>query len=127
MAKNKNPKGYISGKITGLTEEIYKENFKHASILARDNGFIPVNPVEVKLDMCAGVEACGGQGEIHHWQCYMKHDLIEMLKCDVIILQPNWVDSSGAKLELQIADEVGMPSYVIDRYWAQLVPWRNHE
>jgi hypothetical protein len=117
---------YISGKITGLDKAVYERNFARAAELIRAAGKEPVNPVEIELVNCGGVEVCGGEGEIHHWRCYMKHDLIALLNCDSIVVLPNWLDSKGACLEFKLADDVGMPSYAISYDYTSFYEWRNH-
>ena len=76
--------------------------------------------------MCPGPVECGGVGEIHHWSCYMRHDLIDMLKCDGIVLLPDWFYSTGARIELKLADDLGMPSWAINNKYTEIYPWRNH-
>lgn len=120
-------RAYIAGKITGLPVDTYTDNFRHACKIVSAFGMEPVNPVEVVLDLCSGPGHCGGEPPLHHWSCYMRHTLRLMLTCDVIVLQPNWTDSAGSKMELRIADELGMPSWVMNNNWNDLYQWRNHE
>lgn len=117
---------YVSGKITGLTKEQYEKNFARAAELITAAGMEPVNPVEVELTDCAGVEACGGEGEIHHWTCYMKHDVILLMRCDVIVVLPNWIDSTGAQIEFKLADDLKYPSYCVSHDYSSIFEWRNH-
>lgn len=114
-------KFYLSGQITGLPPEEFDANFKNAQELMMDGGvnWEIINPV--KIPACVGKD-CGGkqlrvagpEGSYEHaWQCYMKHDLIELLTCDAIVLLPNWRKSQGAKFELDVAIRVGMAVWFI--------------
>jgi hypothetical protein len=118
---------YLSGKVSGLTKEQYTDLFQRAADLVSAAGMEPVNPIEVVLDKCAGVAECGGEGEIHHWTCYMKHDLRDMLVCDGVVVLPNWTQSTGAGIEVDLADRLGMPIWAISRDWTEVYEWRNHE
>lgn len=103
---------YITGKISGLPEEEYKRLFAEAATLLRGHGFEPVNPLDVKPECeesCdSGLKFDDGSYQ-HKWQCYMKYDIIEMLKCDAIFPLDNHFDSAGARLEMEIASRVGLP------------------
>lgn len=105
-------KVYITGKISGLPEAEYKANFAEAADLLTKHGFTPVNPLDV-LPECGETCQSGLTFEDgtyqHHWECYMKADLIEMLKCDAIFALDNHFDSSGARLEMDVASKVGLP------------------
>jgi hypothetical protein len=118
-------KMYLSGKVSGLSKEEYERNFNLAADLVSAAGHEPVNPIKVVLDNCEGVEVCGGEGEIHHWTCYMRHDLRDMLLCDAIVVLPNWTDSSGARLEITVADELSMKMYAVSGDWSEICPWRH--
>lgn len=52
-----------------------------------------------------------GQGAMHDWSCYMRAGLIEMLKCDAILMMPGWTSSKGATLELYLCVSVGIPTF----------------
>ena len=43
------------------------------------------------------------------WAEYMRTDLRAMLDCEMIALLPGWEQSRGARREVSIADELGMP------------------
>src|SRR4051794_10501302 len=98
-------KVYITGKISGLTETEYWPIFAEAANFLKAHGFSPVNPLEV-VPECK--EACKSgltfeDGKyMHTWQCYMKADIIELMKCDAIMPLPNAESSRGAQLELML-------------------------
>lgn len=107
-------KVYITGKISGLSENEYRQNFQEAADLLKTNGFMPVNPLEVSA-ACGNEETCGSDltfndGSYQHtWHCYLKADLIEMLQCDAVLKLDNAMDSKGAMLEIGLAIKVGIP------------------
>jgi hypothetical protein len=99
MSKEQKKKCYISGKITGLPIEVATENFKKASLHARFLGLEPVNPMNIIPD--------GNEPKNDKWSWYMRADLKEMMDCDAILMQNNWIDSKGAILEHNLAKELG--------------------
>ena len=107
-------KVYISGKITGLSQEEYERTFEEAELEILQNGDQPVNPVKVE-NLC--VEECGSASTFkdgsykHTWGCYMKYDIIALLDCDAIYVLDNWMDSKGARIEVALADGAGIPLY----------------
>lgn len=123
-------KVYISGPITGLTEEQYTENFARAEAFVISEGHDAVNPVKVQACL---TEDCFKPGDIvgaqsvtksdgsylHSWQCYMKHDLIAMFECDTILMIPGWQNSRGAQLELDIATRLEFNVAVLSEDYRQ--------
>lgn len=90
-------KCYIAGKVTGLDEKVYKLHFRKAEIAVSVLGYEPVNPIELPHDHDLS------------WLSYMREAMIEMLKCDAIYVLPNWEDSRGARIEVNLAKELGIP------------------
>lgn len=103
---------YVCGKITGLTEDVYRENFRLACNFVNQMGYIAVNPLEVRpdcIDECeSGLTFEDGSYQ-HDWKCYMRADIIALMRCKGIFAQPNSVQSTGALLEMQLARILGMP------------------
>lgn len=87
---------YLSGKITGMeteakyvfaaAEEKLKKEYPDSKI---------INPM--KLDHSQHNKS---------WEAYMKVCIIELCKCDMIAMLPNWQDSRGANMELEIATQL---------------------
>jgi Asp-tRNA(Asn)/Glu-tRNA(Gln) amidotransferase A subunit family amidase len=98
---------YIAGKISGLPPEEAKAAFEKAAALLKQHGHEPVNPIEAN-----GLD---GDGVEHPWADYMKRDIPLLLACDGICLLDNWRDSKGARLEHEIAAELGM--HIISVAW----------
>lgn len=105
-------KVYISGAISGLPYEEYTDWFTRAEVYLEANGHTPVNPLKVIAcldESCSPVRQTLPDGSfLHSWQCYMRHDIIEMLKSDAVAMLPNWRASKGADLEREVALRCGM-------------------
>lgn len=85
---------YISGAITGIDN--YKEYFARAEQKLIEKGYAVYNPAKLSDIMPLDVTS---------WEEYMIIS-IEMLKmCDIIYVLNNWVDSKGAKIEVEFALE----------------------
>jgi len=120
-------KKYVSGKIDGLTEDEYIEAFRRGCALVVTIGDEAVNPLEVNACI---TEDCNGElkdatyladGRYHHrWSCYLRYDIIELLKCDVIVMLPNWPTSRGATFERHIAEQCDMPVEYISHDYKEI-------
>lgn len=109
---------YVSGKISSLTEEEYTANFAAGCSALKALNYNPVNPL--KVNPCHG-EDCNSNGPrkldgtyLHAWTCYMRYDIIAMLKCDAIMMLPDWTDSKGAQLEKLVAEKCGLAVFYFD-------------
>ena len=87
---------YISGKITGLSEEEVKNNFAYAENLLFQDGWSVFNPLNIDL-----------KGQEKTWPNYMIADLNALVPCDAIFMLTNWFDSPGAKIEHDFAVAMG--------------------
>lgn len=90
-------KVYISGQITGLELEEAKTFFTEAEILLLARGYNPINPMTLNPHT---------DGKT--WKEYMLDDLDALFDCEAIYLLDNWQESKGARIEYQIAKEMGM-------------------
>lgn len=84
---------YLSGPMTGLPDFNYPA-FNAEATRLRALGYTVENPAE--------------NPEQSSWGDYMKVALRQMLTCDVIAVLPGWKDSRGARMEVEIAERVGM-------------------
>ena len=95
----KNARVYISGKMDG--EPNYnKEKFDAAESLLKQYGYKVFNPAKLI-------------GKHKTRKEYMRKDIEELLKCDGVALIPGWTYSRGAKLEVDICVELGIPFWEI--------------
>lgn len=88
---------YISGKISGKFLQKAEEDFGAYAEIIQAAGHTPVNPMKNGLPFDAP------------WEDHMERDLEMLRASDAICLLPDWVDSCGAKIELQHALESRMP------------------
>jgi hypothetical protein len=90
---------YIAGKVTGLSIIEVTHKFGQAHVALRNNGFTPVNPLEVVNDF-----KCP-------WDIAMRKCIAALMTCDAVLLLPCWTDSKGAQMELSISQTVNIPVY----------------
>ena len=99
---DKKPRVYISGKISGLEEKVYKNNFNSAELYLTGLGYDVVNPVSYPTE------------EGWKWEDYMKRDIKLLVGCDYIYLLEDWQSSDGASLEYVIAKNLGIKILELD-------------
>jgi len=102
---------YIAGKITGLSIHDYTEKFKAASILVKDSGLIPINPVKLVTDPSV------------KWNEAMKICIAELVKCDAVLLLPCTKNSPGAMIEKELAQKLQIPTF--ESLWCLQQYFRN--
>src|SRR5215469_16538110 len=90
-------KCYIAGKVTGLSEQEYRSKFRNAEIAVTVLGYEPINPVEMDHD------------HDKTWLSYMREALTQFMVCDLLYVLPDWEDSRGARIEVQLAKDLGIP------------------
>lgn len=88
---------YIAGPMTGHPDWNYPA-FHEAAAQLRGIGYDVVNPAEMHEP----------RQVLHSWEWYMRRSLHAMLGCDELVLLPGWEGSRGARLERQVATELGM-------------------
>ena len=92
---------YLSGKITGLEEKIYKSVFQKAEDFYKACGFEVVNPVtigEEVLKLNASAE----------YEDFMIRDLEALSTCTHIAMLEGWETSKGAMREKKEAEKLGL-------------------
>lgn len=87
-------KVYIAGPMTGY-QDFNRPAFYAAAEILRERGFT----VKTPADCYNG----------NSWEEGMKHDIPAMLSCDRVSLLDGWEKSRGARLEVFIARELGIP------------------
>lgn len=88
---------YLSGPMTGLPD-YNKPSFYRAAAELRVAGHEVVNPAEHD-QLPAGAQ----------WADYIRKDLVLLAYCDGIAVLPGWTHSRGARLEVYIATQLGLP------------------
>lgn len=87
---------YISGQIAGLEEQVARERFESAETLLSDIGLIPVNPLSNGLHFS------------DPWEKHIVRDIELLMGCDAIMMLDNWAESKGARIERNVAEEMGL-------------------
>ena len=88
-------KVYISGKISGLHYSEAAFNFSINENILNAMGHHSVNPMSKRYFF-------NRMGKLP-WVIFMFFDIILLLGCRGIYLQPNWEESRGARIEYKIA------------------------
>ena len=86
---------YVSGKISGLPFADVQDRFDGAEALLNEIGFEVVNPLKNGLD------------KNRPWNEHLCRDIELLLPCDAIYMMDNWIDSTGASIEYDIAVRTG--------------------
>lgn len=88
---------YISGKISGLPMNNVIDKFNLHAAFLKLRGYEPVNPIYVSP-----------YREDKQWHDYMVDDIAALFQCDAIYMLADWGQSRGARIEYQIAKELGL-------------------
>lgn len=86
---------YIAGPMTGLPDFNYPA-FNTAAERLRALGFEVENPAENPEPHCGS------------WLGYMRMAIRQLSQCDGVALLPGWNDSRGARIEHQLANQLGL-------------------
>lgn len=87
---------YIAGPMAGVPEFNYPL-FNSVAKTLRDRGLEVRNPAEND----------GGSAD-KSWDFYLRLGLAQLLECDSVVVLPGWENSRGARLELAVAEALGM-------------------
>lgn len=102
---------YIAGPMSSVQDHNYPEFFRVAAEL-RALGHGVVNPAETN-----GPTLEDALRDVlvnpMEWEDYMRVDLRSITRVDALCLLPGWQNSKGARLEVTVAKELGMPLYVL--------------
>lgn len=91
---------YIAGPMTGIADNNYPAFFAKEEELTK-SGYIVNNPARTIL----------AENEDETWENYMKKDLQMLLQSDMIVVLRGWESSRGARLEVSIGSQLGIPVY----------------
>lgn len=93
-------KVYISGQISGLPRAQVVESFETVENLLILSGMEVISPVRNGLPAEAP------------WEDHMIVDIANLMACDSVYLLRNWENSRGARIEYNIAREMGKKIYL---------------
>lgn len=105
---------YLGGPMTGYDEFNYPA-FAHAEEFLTNEWGLKIRSAH-KVDM-TGVEN-------PEWDDYMKRTVRMLLECDGAIFLQGWPQSKGARVEMDVAIDLGYPIYQFmqDELLTQLIP-----
>lgn len=92
---------YLSGKMTGLAESEYKENFRKAEMFYRACGYEVVNP-------CNLSEIVLQKKPDATYEDFMREDFKAISSCTHIAMLEDWECSPGARREKAEAERLGL-------------------
>lgn len=90
-------KVYISGRMSGLSEEEYTAHFRKAERELRAKGYRVCNPCR-----------WGWLMKRLPYKVALALDMLLMCRCQRVYLLSGWIDSNGARTEHQFACATGM-------------------
>jgi hypothetical protein len=96
LAADRAKRLYLAGPMTGI-EDFNFPAFNDMAAKLRARGYLVENPAE--HGVVDGAE----------WGDYMAYDLTRLGLCGMVAVLPGWDASRGARLEVHIARELGMP------------------
>ena len=102
---------YLSGPMTGLPDLNFAA-FHAMTTNLRAGGHTVTNPAEINPD--------GGT-----WNDCMRRDIAALMHCDIVATLPGWEHSKGARLEVLIAERLGMTVVNAHDLVARETAWTN--
>ena len=98
---------YISGPLTDTPD--WRERFAAAYARLKEAGWGVVhNPVDISDGVDTAWQALGKRPK---YADYMRADLAMLIRCGAVYMLEGWESSRGAKLELGVAEALGMDIY----------------
>lgn len=95
---------YVSGPMSGLSDHNYQE-FDMAADQLRSEGYVVLNPAE---NFAGLTDNARTNCDRTH---FMRLDIHALLQVDCVFVLDKWYRSKGARLEVAIAFELGIPVY----------------
>lgn len=96
-------KVYLSGPMTGRPD-CNREAFKQGAAALKELFYEVVVPHDVTEGLPSDAT----------WADYMREDIKAMMDCEAIVMLPEWETSKGARVELSLAFDLGMPVLFLD-------------
>ena len=112
---------YIAGPMTGIPMWNFPAFFDAEHQLL-ELGYSVLNPAHNDGKNVEEAMASAGSPEKpnYPWSYYMKRDLPHVMSADMVCLLPGWQNSKGARLEVHVAQALGLPLMILQN--EQLVP-----
>lgn len=105
---------YLSGPIT-IDPENHVRRFAERALDVKRIGHEPLDPHDIEPFSHEGKPcppgARTGPDDPHTWPCYLRTDIIEMLRCDALLMLKGWHLSPGANFERDTAMRCSLPIY----------------
>ena len=108
MQTNRDPlRVFISGPISGKVG-LNQQAFNYEERLLKENGYATFNPFSIARIAPEVLDTWGNEALRLEWQYYMRICIGQIPLCDEMRMLPHWQNSHGARLEHQIARELGL-------------------
>lgn len=107
-----NEKVYIAGPMTGIPHHNVPA-FDAARDYLQSCGYDPVSPPDITRRLADRVKGIHSDGTIEPeaYCLLVRKDFEELLECKSVYVLPGWRESRGAKLEVALAIQLGLPIY----------------
>ena len=92
---------YLSGKMTGLAENEYKQKFRSAELFYRACGYEVINPCDLSAVVLERIPDAT-------YEDFMAEDFKAIGRCTHIAMLEGWEDSPGARREKREAERLGL-------------------
>lgn len=103
-------RAYIAGPVAGRPD-LNRPAFRAAAVALSLKGYEPVNPHDIPPwqheGPCPPSYAVSDSG--HSTACHLRTCMAAVCGCDVVVLLPGWMDSTGANYERALAEITGIP------------------
>lgn len=97
-------KVYISGPMTGR-KDLNEFEFRQAADKLTSDGFVPVVPHDLFIPLNKDTYL----DDEKIWSMAMRADIKALMDCDAVYTLHDWVESRGAKIEVHLAYDLGIP------------------
>ena len=123
MSKEKRiKKVYIAGKIgEDILSDSTRKKFAEAEAWLKAKGYKVFNPTQSRLGIMAEnyAKACG----TNFYEEILLLDIMQLKRCDIICLLPDWHESPGALAEFFFAKAIGKKIKQITMFENKIVDW----
>lgn len=105
---------YISGPMSNLPELNFPA-FHQAAARLREQGYTVISPAEIELPQYPKGYVPKDEAEARKiWETFMRADIVELMKADMVAVLNGWENSEGSNIEIDLALSLGMD--IVDAY-----------